>query len=220
MGNLNFAIIDSKSRFEEMLNRGEIQETLVVFIKDTQQIWTHGLYFGNTGGGNFDDVINRISNLENNLKEIKEECFSNDIEIKKQLLIKNSEIYPLEKEELIFDNSYGGFKNNGKEYFIYKNQDNKLPAVWCNILANKLFGCKVTDNLGGYCWSKNSRMNRITAWNNDSVLDIPSELIYIKDEDTILVAREIVKKIENELEYPGQIKINLIRESRATDYAK
>ena len=125
-----------------------------------------------------------ISNLENNLKEIKEECFSNDIEIKKQLLIKNSEIYPLEKEGLIFDNSYGGFKNNGKEYFIYKNQDNKLPAVWCNILANKLFGCIVTDNLGGYCWSKNSRMNRITAWNNDSVLDIPSELIYIKDEDT------------------------------------
>ena len=36
----------------------------------------------------------------------------------------------------------------------------------------------------------------------------------------ILVARDIVKKIEDELEYPGQIKVNIIRESRACDYAK
>ncbi len=42
----------------------------------------------------------------------------------------------------------------------------------------------------------------------------------IKDEDTILVAREIVKKIESELEYPGQIKVNVIRETRSIDYAK
>ena len=70
MGNLNFAIIDSKSRFEEMLNNGNIEETLVVFIKDTQQIWTHGLYFGNTSGGYFDGIINRISNLENIINEI------------------------------------------------------------------------------------------------------------------------------------------------------
>ena len=42
----------------------------------------------------------------------------------------------------------------------------------------------------------------------------------IGDEDMQLVAHEIVKKIESELEYPGQIKVNLIRESRAVDYAK
>jgi ribonuclease Y len=36
----------------------------------------------------------------------------------------------------------------------------------------------------------------------------------------VLVARDIVKKIEESLEYPGQIKINVIRESRAVDYAK
>ena len=35
-----------------------------------------------------------------------------------------------------------------------------------------------------------------------------------------LVAHEIVKKIEDELEYPGQIKINMIRETRVVDYAK
>lgn len=70
MGNLNFAIIDSRSRFEEMLSNNEIEETFVVFIKDTQQIWTHGLYFGNTGGGDFDSLINRISNIENIINEI------------------------------------------------------------------------------------------------------------------------------------------------------
>ena len=42
----------------------------------------------------------------------------------------------------------------------------------------------------------------------------------VNDEQMVLVARDIVKKIESELEYPGQIKINVIRESRAIDYAK
>ena len=36
----------------------------------------------------------------------------------------------------------------------------------------------------------------------------------------ILVARDIAKKIEEELEYPGQIKVNVVRESRAIDFAK
>ena len=42
----------------------------------------------------------------------------------------------------------------------------------------------------------------------------------INDDQMIVVAREIVKRIEEELEYPGQIKVNVIRESRAVDYAK
>ncbi|MEG0692863.1 MAG: ribonuclease Y [Oscillospiraceae bacterium] len=42
----------------------------------------------------------------------------------------------------------------------------------------------------------------------------------IKDEKMIIVAREIVTKIENELDYPGQIKVHLIRESRTIEYAK
>ena len=42
----------------------------------------------------------------------------------------------------------------------------------------------------------------------------------IDDEKMVLVARDIVKKIESELEYPGQIKVNLIRESRYVDVAK
>lgn len=42
----------------------------------------------------------------------------------------------------------------------------------------------------------------------------------IKDESITLIARDIVKKIETELEYPGQIKVNVIRETRAVEYAK
>ena len=42
----------------------------------------------------------------------------------------------------------------------------------------------------------------------------------ISDDKMVLVARDIVQKIENELEDPGQIKVNIIRETRATDYAK
>ncbi|MBE7039278.1 MAG: ribonuclease Y [Ruminococcaceae bacterium] len=42
----------------------------------------------------------------------------------------------------------------------------------------------------------------------------------VKDESITLVARDIVKKIEDELEYPGQIKVNVIRETRAVEYAK
>ena len=42
----------------------------------------------------------------------------------------------------------------------------------------------------------------------------------VKDERMVPLAREICKKIEEELEYPGQIKVNMIRESRAADYAK
>lgn len=42
----------------------------------------------------------------------------------------------------------------------------------------------------------------------------------VTDDQMCLVARDIVKRIESELEYPGQIKVNIIRESRAIDYAK
>ncbi len=42
----------------------------------------------------------------------------------------------------------------------------------------------------------------------------------VSDDQITVVARDIVKKIEQEMEYPGQIKVNVVRESRAIDYAK
>ncbi len=42
----------------------------------------------------------------------------------------------------------------------------------------------------------------------------------VGDNEIVLTARDIVKKIEAELDYPGQIKVNVIRETRAIEYAK
>lgn len=49
------------------------------------------------------------------------------------------------------------------------------------------------------------------------VMVVPDQ---VNDAEMVLLARDISKQIESELEYPGQIKVNVIRESRVTDYAK
>ena len=57
----------------------------------------------------------------------------------------------------------------------------------------------------------------IQAGREVRVMVVPEQ---ISDADMVLLARDISKQIEAELEYPGQIKVNVIRESRVTDYAK
>jgi ribonuclease Y len=57
----------------------------------------------------------------------------------------------------------------------------------------------------------------IQAGREVRVMVIPEQ---VSDADMILLARNVSKQIESELEYPGQIKVNVIRESRVTDYAK
>jgi len=42
----------------------------------------------------------------------------------------------------------------------------------------------------------------------------------VNDEEMHLLARDMTKRIEEDLDYPGQIKVSIIRETRATDYAK
>ena len=57
----------------------------------------------------------------------------------------------------------------------------------------------------------------IQAGREIRVMVVPEQ---VSDADMVLMARDISKQIENEMEYPGQIKVNVIRESRVTDYAK
>lgn len=57
----------------------------------------------------------------------------------------------------------------------------------------------------------------IQAGREVRVVVIPEK---INDDGMFLLAREISKKIESDLDYPGQVKVNVIRESRVTDYAK
>ena len=57
----------------------------------------------------------------------------------------------------------------------------------------------------------------IQAGREVRIMVVPEQ---ISDDDMVLLAREVSKRIENELEYPGQIKVNVIRESRVPAYAK
>ena len=42
----------------------------------------------------------------------------------------------------------------------------------------------------------------------------------VSDEEAVWLSKDIAKRVENELEYPGQIKVTVIRETRAIDYAR
>ncbi|MBQ1333212.1 MAG: ribonuclease Y [Lachnospiraceae bacterium] len=57
----------------------------------------------------------------------------------------------------------------------------------------------------------------IQAGREVRIMVIPDQ---INDDDMVILARDIAKKIENDMEYPGQIKVNVIRESRVSDFAK
>ncbi len=77
-----------------------------------------------------------------------------------------------EKEKLVLDNEYGGFKNSGKEYVIY-NKD--TPTPWSNIIANRNFGTIITNNGCGYTYAYNSGEFKITSWSNEMVINDKSE---------------------------------------------
>ena len=57
----------------------------------------------------------------------------------------------------------------------------------------------------------------IQAGREVRIMVVPEQ---VSDDDMVLMARDISKRIQEELQYPGQIKVNVIRESRVTDYAK
>jgi len=85
---------------------------------------------------------------------------------------------------LLFDNGFGGFDPVTGEYVIYRTSDNKPPAPWTNVIANADFGFTITESGGGFTWAVNSSENRLTTWRNDPVEDAPSEIVYIRDEET------------------------------------
>ena len=57
----------------------------------------------------------------------------------------------------------------------------------------------------------------IQAGREVRVMVVPEK---VSDTDMVLLARDIARKIEDQMQYPGQIKVNVIRESRVSDYAK
>jgi cellobiose phosphorylase len=92
-------------------------------------------------------------------------------------------------EGLRFWNGFGGFTHDGREYVIVIDGASPggpalPPAPWTNVLANPRFGCLVTEAGLGYSWAGNSQMNRLTPWSNDPTSDPPSEVVYVRDEET------------------------------------
>jgi len=92
-------------------------------------------------------------------------------------------------KELRFWNGFGGFTPDGREYVIVVDATSSggpglPPAPWTNVLANSQFGCLVTESGLGYSWAGNSQMNRLTPWSNDPTSDSPSEVIYLRDDET------------------------------------
>jgi putative nucleotidyltransferase with HDIG domain len=71
---------------------------------------------------------------------------------------------------------------------------------------------EITDSFKGV-----DKSFAIQAGREVRVMVVPEQ---ISDDDMVLLARDISKKIEESMEYPGQIRVNVIRESRVTDYAK
>ena len=130
-----------------------------------------------------------LGNIERQIKDYEEEYIEKikDVgneERKPQILQEEIERKALNADELKYYNEYGGFSKDGTEYVIRVNKDEKLPTVWSNIMANEKFGTVVTEGMGGYTWYKNCRLNRLTAWDNNQVTDVPSEIIYLEDMDT------------------------------------
>jgi cyclic beta-1,2-glucan synthetase len=87
-------------------------------------------------------------------------------------------------DNLVFDNGYGGYSPEGREYVIYLQDGKTTPAPWINVIANPDFGFTVSEAGGGFTWAVNSSENRLTAWRNDPVTDMPAEALYLRDEET------------------------------------
>lgn len=85
--------------------------------------------------------------------------------------------------DLQFDNGLGGFSADGREYVLYLRPGEMTPAPWINVVANPDFGFLATEQGGGYTWALNSGENRLTAWRNDPVSDLPAEALYLRDEE-------------------------------------
>ncbi len=123
------------------------------------------------------------------LKEAEEEYLEKIKEVPKEeppkMVIEEAPIHEeLDIDKLKYYNEYGGFSEDGMEYHIRIHKNQKLPTAWSHLLTNQNFGTLVTESMGGYTWYKNSRLNRLTVWNNQPVVDVPSEVVYMQDLDT------------------------------------
>ncbi len=185
-----------KNVYEQYVKEQIIQEILNMQIGYLQNI-SGGIFLLNSNEIEDEDLFRFKANIiisaskgnvYDAIKEMEEEYKNNIKSIgNEKTATKNAEFETIKPNidfsKLKYYNEYGGFSEDGREYIIKLNKKEKPPTPWSNILANKNFGTVITSNMGGYTWSKNSRLNRISSWINNPANDIPSEIIYIKDTD-------------------------------------
>ena len=85
---------------------------------------------------------------------------------------------------LEFFNGLGGFAADGREYLTVLDEGQWTPAPWINVVANPHFGFLTSADGSGSTWSINARENQLTPWSNDPVADTPSEVIYLRDDES------------------------------------
>jgi cyclic beta-1,2-glucan synthetase len=89
----------------------------------------------------------------------------------------------LPRPKLTYDNGIGGFGGDGREYIMLLERGLRTPSPWCNVISNPEFGTLVSEVGSSFTWARNSQRFRLTAWNNDTVCDPSSEILYVRDDD-------------------------------------
>jgi cyclic beta-1,2-glucan synthetase len=130
-------------------------------------------------------VVARRGDLASQLARIDERQAPALTQLQQPLAIRAAAPLPVPTlPELQFDNGYGGFSADGREYIVLPRADRPTPAPWINVVANAQFGFQCSAEGGGYMWFGNSRDHQLTPWNNDPVSDPSGEAIYVRDEET------------------------------------
>lgn len=94
--------------------------------------------------------------------------------------------YPPSKitaQSLELFNGLGGFTEDGREYVILIRRGRGTLLPWSNVISTGNLGTVVCENGGGYTWHANSGLEKLTDFQNDPVINIPNEYIYIRDEE-------------------------------------
>lgn len=94
--------------------------------------------------------------------------------------------YPPSKitaQSLELFNGLGGFNEDGREYVILIRRGRGTLLPWSNVISTGNLGTVVCENGGGYTWHANSGLEKLTDFQNDPVINIPNEYIYIRDEE-------------------------------------
>ncbi len=173
-----------------ILNKNNISKNTLELLDIISVISFNGMY------GRLENQFKKI--YENDKKNISCERENINNKTKKEIIENIGKKLNLNKEELIYFNEIGGFnKENTNEYKILLENYYSTPLQWSNILANKEFGSIVNENGGGYTWFKNSSQNKMTIWQNDPVLDTPSEYIIIEDDENIYSTTSSPIRIKN-----------------------